>query len=633
MNVKKKFIFKSEVNELLKLMINSLYSNKEIFLRELISNASDAIDKLRFNLVANKNKDIKFDDNFYIRLFFEGNKLIIRDNGIGMNYDEVINNLGTIAKSGTKKFLKNLNDNKSLNKNLIGKFGVGFYSCFMVSNKVKVHTKSIFEENSNNSILWSSKGDGKFFISNLYKKNNGTDIILYIKDSCKEFLNKNNLISIINKYSNYIDFPIEYKEFDKDKKKYIWKKINLYNAIWLKNKNDISKKDYKNFYYNLTNNLGNPLIWSHNKVEGSQNYISLLYIPDTSPWNIWNRDEYKICLKLYVNKIFIMDNIKDLLPYCFRFVQGILDTNDLPLNVSREILQDNIFLKKIKISLTNRIFKMLEKLSINNKKYNIFWKKFGVVLKEGLADNNIDKYKISSLLRFNSSKFNKDIFISLEDYISRMKIGQDKIFYITSENYISSKNSPHLEIYLKNDIEVLLMVDKIDEWMMNYLTDFKGISFCSINRNNINNLDNILVTNNNKSNLINTSLYDNDDNKLFINRIKDVLSKYIKDVRITDRIEKFPVVLVTDSNDISTQMLKLLKSTGKDIPKIKYYFDININHILIKYIKNVKDENLFKKWIKFMYYQAYLIESNSLENSVNFVNIINDLFCNFIYNN
>ncbi len=629
MGLKKKFIFKSEINQLLNLVINSLYSNKEIFLRELISNASDAIDKLRFNLISNNknNENIKIDYKFNIRFFVKNNKLIIRDNGIGMTYDEVIKNLGTIAKSGTKEFLNNMNDKIIGKNNLIGKFGVGFYSSFMVSNKVKVHTRSIFEKNSNNSILWTSNGNGKFYINKLNKDNYGTDIILYIKDSCKEFLNIDNLLSIINKYSNYIDFPIEYKIFDKDKKKYIWKRINLYNAIWLKSKNDINKKDYKNFYYNLTNNLGNPLIWSHNKVEGSQNYISLLYIPDTSPWNIWNRDEYKNCLKLYVNKVFIMDDIKDLVPYCFRFIQGIIDTNDLPLNISREILQDNIILKKIRLSLTNRIFKILEELSLNNKKYNIFWKQFGVILKEGLADNNIDKIKLSCLLRFNSSKFNEDIFVSLQEYINRMKIGQDKIFYITSENYNSSKNSPHLELYIKKDIEVLFMIDKIDEWMMNYLTDFKGINFCSINRNNINNLDNILSSNDSKSDI----LVLNNDDKIFIEKIKNILCDYIKDARITNRIEKFPVVLVTDSNDISTQMFKLLKSTGKDMPKIKYYFDININHILIKYIKSIKDDNLFKKWIKFMYYQAYLIESNSLDNSVDFINIINDLFCNFIY--
>ncbi len=621
MSVKKKFLFKSEVKELLNLMINSLYSNKDIFLRELLSNSSDAIDKLRFFIVSNKDKNIKFNDNFYIRLLIKGNKLIIRDNGIGMSYDEIINNLGTIAKSGTKEFLNKINKNNNLNDNLIGKFGVGFYSSFIVSNKVKVHTRHILENNKNNSILWSSKGDGKFFVKKLYKKKYGTDIILYLKESCKEYLNKDNLFKIINKYSNYINIPIQYKFFNKDIKKYEWKRINKYDAIWLKDKSCLSDKEYKNFYYNLTNNLGNPIIWSHNKVEGLYNYISLLYIPDTSPWNIWNRDEYKNSIKLYIKRIFIMDDIENLIPYCFRFVQGIIDTDDLPLNISREILQNNDYFKKISISLTNRIFKMINDLSLNKDKYNIFWKQFGFILKEGLADNNIDKNKISCLLRFNSSKFNSDIFVSLEDYLNRMKIGQDKIFYITSDNYISAKNSPHLELYNKKEIEVLFMLDKIDEWMMNYLTDFKGINFCSINKDNVN-LSNIISKN--------EEIFVDENNSSFLNRIKLYLSDLVKDVRLTNCLDKFPVVLVTDSKDISTQMLKLLRATGKDVPKIKYYLDININHILIKYIRNIKDDIIFKKWVMFIYYQALLIETNSLDDSVNFINLVNDLINGFI---
>ncbi len=628
MNVEKKFLFKSEIKELLNLMINSLYSNKEIFLRELISNSSDAIDKLKFYLIS-KNKDLKISNKFHIRILIKNNKLIIRDNGIGMTYDEIINNLGTIAKSGTKKFLDKINKykNTKIDNNLIGKFGVGFYSSFMVSNKVKVHTRSIFEKDNKKSILWFSYGNGEFIIKNLKKKKYGTDIILYLKDSCKEFLNKDKLFKIINKYSSYISIPIEYKFFDKNKKKYIWKKINEYNAIWLKNKLDLKEEDYKKFYYNLTNNLGNPLIWSHNIVEGIQNYISLLYIPDTSPWNIWNRDEYKNGIKLYIKRVFIMDDIKNLIPFCFRFVQGIMDTNDLSLNISREILQDNNYLKKIRVSLTNRIFKILNDLSLNIIKYNLFWNQFGVVLKEGLADNDIDKYKISILLRFYSSKFNDKSLVSLDDYISRMKIGQDKIFYITAENYISANNSPHLELYIKKDIEVLFLIDKIDEWMMNYLINFKNINFCSVSKNNLN-LDNILTKDDINFNLVKSN--EENNNKFFLNRIKDILSDFVKEVRITNRLEKFPVVLVTDTNDISTQMLKLLKSTGKDIPKIKYYLDININHIIIKYILNIKDNILFEKWIKFIYYQALLIESNSLEDSVSFINLVNNLFCNFI---
>ncbi len=636
MNIKEKqFVFKSEIKQLLDLMINSLYSNKDIFLRELISNSSDSIDKLKFYLVS-KGKDIKLNNNFYIRILIKGKKLIIRDNGIGMTYKEIINNLGTIAHSGTKKFLKNLknknklNNNNEINNNLIGKFGVGFYSSFIVAYKVKVHTRSILEKEADKSILWYSEAQGIYTVNKLYKKGFGTDVILYIKDSCKEYLDINNLIKIVNKYSNYISIPIEYKIFDKEKSKFIWKKINIYEAIWLKSKFELIDNDYINFYINLTNNLGKPLIWSHNKVEGDQNYISLLYIPDTSPWNIWNRDEYKNCIKLYVKKVFIMDDIKKLIPYCLRFVQGIIDTDDLPLNISREILQNNYVLKRLGNSITNKIFKMLNNLSLDIDKYNIFWNQFGLVLKEGLADNSIEKTKITKLLRFNSSKYDIKELISLDNYVNNMKIGQDKIYYINSENYISAKNSPHLEIFDKKNIEVLFMLDRIDEWMMSYLIDYKGFNFCSINKNNNINLDNILTTDTNKKLNVNDGNIVDINEEKFFKRIYDLLCNNIKEVRITDKLEKFPAVLVTDTNDISTQMLKLLKSTGKDVPKVKYYLDININHIIIKYIKTIKDSNVFNKWINFIYYQALLIESNSLDNPVDFICLVNDLFCNFI---
>ncbi len=622
---KKQFFFKSEIKQLLKLMINSLYSNKEIFLRELISNSSDAIDKLRFYLV-NKNNDMNIDSNFHIRLFIDNNKLIVRDNGIGMTYEEIISSLGTIAKSGTKEFIKNLSLNKNnKNNNFIGKFGVGFYSSFIVANKVKVHTRSILENNNKKAILWSSKGDGKFTINNLCKDSIGTDVILYIKDECKQFLNESKLYEVVNKYSSYIDVPIEYKKFDEKNKLYIWKKINNFSAIWLKNKNDITDKEYKSFYSYLTNNLGSPLIWSHNKVEGINSYISLLYIPDTSPWNILNRDDYKNNIKLYIKKVFIMDNINNIIPTYFRFIQGLIDVDNLSLNISREILQENECLKKISISLTNRIFKMLNDLTVDTIKYKIFWKNFGNILKEGLVDSNIDKFNIINLLRFYSSKSDDEILVSLQNYIDNMKVGQDKIFYLTSDNYFTAKNSPHLEIYNKNNIEVLFLIDKIDEWMMSYLTDFKGIQFVAINKNNINNFNNVLINENKVIHI------DKKEYNFFFNRIKDVLKDLIKDVRITNNLDKFPVVLITDSNDMSTQMLKLLQSVGKDVPKIKYFFDINVNHILIKYIEKIEDNNSFKKWIYFLYYQALLIESNSLENPVDFINLINELLCNFIF--
>ncbi len=617
---KKSYFFKSEVNQLLNIMINSLYSNKEIFLRELISNSSDAIDKLKFYYLTNKNNSVI--DNYYIRISVKNNVLKVSDNGIGMTEKEVVENLGTIAKSGTKEFLKKIStDSKNnINNNFIGQFGVGFYSSFMVSEKVIVHTRSVKELDYNKSILWISEGKGKYIIKNKFKDSIGTDIYLYIKNSSKEFLDNNKIKYIVQKYSNHINIPIESKIFDDKKKKYIWEKINQSEALWTKNKSSISEKEYIDFYLLLTNNLGKPLIWSHNKVEGKNEYTAILYIPDVSPWNIWNRDEYKNGIKLYVNRIFIMDGIKKIIPFYLRFVQGIVDTNILSLNISREILQDSILINKLCISLTNRILKILEQLSLNKNKYNIFWKIFGNILKEGLAEDEKNNYKISLLLRFNSTYLNdSEDYVSLENYLSRMQVGQDKIFYIITDNYISCLNSPHLEFYRNKNIEVLLMFDKIDEWMMTYLLDFKGIKFQSINKKY--DSSNIITLNKNNN------IIDLGQEKCvnLINRIKNVLKDRVKDVSITDKLNNFPVVLSTDVNEMSTQMLKLLSVSGKKFPKIKYLLEVNVNHLLIKYISNIKDESVFSKWVNYFYFQALLIEGNSLENSVEFVNLTNNL--------
>ncbi len=624
---KKGYIFQSEVKQLLNLMIHSLYSNKEIFLRELISNASDAIDKLKFHCLTSK--CINNDTNYYIRISVKDNVLKISDNGIGMTKNEVIENLGTIAKSGTKEFLKNISikDKKFINSDIIGQFGVGFYSSFMVSNKVIVHTRSVKELNGEKSILWTSDGKGEYYISRKYKNNIGTDIYLYLKEDSNEYLNENKIKDIVKKYSNHINVPIESKIFDNKEKKYIWIKINESEALWLKNKSDISDKEYKDFYYSITNNLGNPLIWTHNKVEGKNEYITILYIPDISPWNIWNRDEYKNGIKLYINRVFIMDGIKKIIPFYLRFIQGIVDTNCLSLNISREILQDSDLINKLRISLTNRVFRMLEQLTSKKDKYIIFWKNFGNILKEGLAEDEKNLYKISLLLRFNSTYLNSDKdYVSLEEYLNRMQIGQNKIFYIITDNYLSSLNSPHLEFYRNKNIEVLLMFDRIDEWMMTYLLDFKGIKFQSINKKY---KDDNIITLDNKNNILNL----NKDKYLnLINRIKNVLKDKVKEVKVTDKLNNFPVVLSTDSNEMSTQMLKLLSitGTGKNFPKINYLFEINVDHLLIKYINNIKDEIIFTKWVNFLYFQALLIESNSLENSVEFINLTNSLLLNMM---
>ncbi len=622
---KKTYSFKSEIKELLNIMINSLYSNKEIFLRELISNSSDAIDKIKFYNIKSKVNDINnLNKNYFIKIYIDNNNLIISDNGIGMTKKELINNLGKIAKSGTKKFLdKYINLNKKDNINMIGQFGVGFYSSFMVSDKVLVHTKSIIGKYG---YLWSSSGHGKYTIIKKFKDNVGTDIILNIKNSCKEFLDNSNIEKVVIKYSNYINIPIKLKYFDKKENKYIYKKINQSYALWTKDKKDISNKEYIDFYNSLTNNLGNPLIWSHNKVEGKNEYISLIYIPSISPWNIWNRDEYKNGIKLYINKVFIMEGITKIVPFYLRFVQGIIDTNDLSLNVSREILQDSNFINILRISITNKVINMLNKLSLDKDKYCIFWKEFGNIFKEGLAEDEINRYKISLLLRFCSThNSSKNEYISLEDYLNRMIPGQDKIFYIISDNYYSAFNSPHLEIYRKKNIEVLLMFNRIDEWMMSYLNDFKGIKFCSINKSNVD--SNIITIN---KSIISCSTNNNNLDK-FILRVKNVLSKYdIKDVILTNKLDTFPVVVTTSNNDISTQMSKLLSSIGKSVPKVKYLLEINPNHILIKYVNSIIDNDLFKKWVNYLFYQALLIETNSLDNPAKFINIINNILCKLI---
>ncbi len=620
MSSKNKYFFQSEVNQLLKLMINSLYSNKEIFLRELISNASDAIDKLKFYILSNNKKNIcKNISKYFIRISIDkvNNVLVISDNGIGMFKDEVINNLGTIAKSGTKEFLKKIDKN---NNNIIGQFGVGFYSSFMVSDKVIVYTRSINELNKDNSIKWESFGTGSYFIDTISKDSNGTDIFLYIKEDSREFLDEKNIKDIIIKYSNHINIPIEIETYNVKDKKKKWEKINVSEAIWCRDKSTIKDNDYIDFYKNLTNNLGLPLIWSHNKVEGNLNYINILYVPDTSPWDIYNRDEYKNGIKLYVCKVFVMYDLKKIIPFYLRFIQGIIDSNDLSLNISREILQDDIVLKNLRLSITKKILNMLEKLSLSKDKYNLYWKIFGSIFKEGLAEDFSNKYIISKLLRFSSTK-SKDLndFISLEEYLDRMKPGQNNIFYIASDNYLLAKSSPHLEIYKSNDLEVILLYDKIDEWMMTYLVDFKGIKFISISKNDINKTD--LVYKDKIQIVNNNSKY----TKNLLIRIKNVLGDLVKDVKSTDYLKNFPVVLTTDTTQMSTQMLKLLVSAGKKVPKIKYLFEINTNHILIKYISNIIDEKLFSNYIKFLFYQAYLVENNSLENPVDFVSLINDL--------
>ncbi|WP_343182973.1 molecular chaperone HtpG [Buchnera aphidicola (Neophyllaphis podocarpi)] len=612
--------FKSEVKQLLNLMINSLYSNKEIFMRELISNASDAIDKLRFKIISEP-KIYKNSNENKIRIYAnkDNKTLIIKDNGIGMSYDEVIENLGTIAKSGTKSFIKSLESNKDNNNQLIGKFGVGFYSSFIVSKKVQVKTRSA-KLKKEEGVCWESKGEGEYSIHKIIKEDIGTEIILSIKKENIEFLDTWKIQSIIHKYSDHISIPVELQILDEKNKDPYWKQINQATALWTKEKSNISEKEYQEFYKYISKDSNTPIYWTHNKVEGNQEYINLLYIPSKAPWDIWNR-ENKHGLKLYVKRVYIMDDAEQFLPNYLRFIKGLIDSNDLPLNISREILQDSSLINKLKKSLTNRSLKMLETLSIKDKKkYEIFWKEFGLVLKEGIAEDLNNKDKIAKLIRFTSIKNKSNTQnLSLDDYINNMIKNQEKIYFITADSYNSAINSPHLEFFKKESIDVLLLSDKIDEWMMSYLTEYKGKKFQSVSKKD-ESLKKILdIKENKKIEKVNFKM------SKFLENAKKILGDKVKDVSFTDRLIKVPSIVITDNDQISTQMAKLFASAGQKVPEIKYIFQINPNHFLIKEIIEINNEENLSEWINLLLEQALFIEKGALNDPNKFINRTNKL--------
>ncbi|WP_211080458.1 molecular chaperone HtpG [Enterobacteriaceae endosymbiont of Donacia versicolorea] len=621
MQKKETLNFQSEVKQLLHLMIHSLYSNKEIFLRELISNASDAIEKLKFKTLSNPDL---YENNSILKVQISINKekrlIIISDNGIGMTREEVIRNLGTIAKSGTKDFIKSLN--LSLNtksektSELIGQFGVGFYSAFIVSNKVSVKTR-LAGKPINQGVFWESTGEGNYQISNINKEFRGTEVILHIRSKNDEFLDTWRIKNIINKYSEYISLPIEIEMYNEKEKKYYWEQINKAQALWLRNKNDISDKEYKEFYKQLTYDNIDPIVWSHNHVEGKQEYISLLYIPSNVPWDIRNRD-YKNGLKLYVQRVFIMEDADQLLPKYLRFVRGLVDSNDLPLNISREILQKNSIIHNMKIALTKRVLSMLINLTKKKDIYSNFWKKFGLIFKEGPAEDIKNKDIIVKLLRFSSTYNNNDEQnVSLEEYIQRMIKGQKKIYFLTSDNYISAKNSPHLEFFYKKGIEVLLLTEHIDEWMISYITEFQGKTLQSISKED-DSLDEFIKKDyNSNQNKI------EDEFKPFLEKIQNLLGNQIKKVRLTNKLLNTPAIVTTDVNEMSTQMAKLFVAAGQKIPEIKYNFELNPNHVLVKKILTIKDEKYFSEFIHLLLEEAILAEKGTLENPHKFIHRIN----------
>ncbi|WMC09240.1 molecular chaperone HtpG [Oceanimonas pelagia] len=624
--------FQTEVKQLLSLMAHSLYSNKEVFLRELVSNAADAADKLRFKALSNSDL-FENDGNLRVRLVIDkDNKtLTISDNGIGMTRDEVIEHLGTIAKSGTKAFFSQLSGDQAKDSQLIGQFGVGFYSAFIVADKVTVLSRAA-GESADRGVRWESDGDGSFTVADIEKTGRGTDVILHLRDSELEFLDDWRLRSIIGKYSDHISIAVEMwkdgspEQTDEDGKvtspatEGEWEQVNKATALWTRAKGEVTDEEYQEFYKHISHDWQDALAWSHNKVEGNQEYTSLLYVPAKAPFDLYNREQ-KHGLKLYVQRVFIMDDAEQFMPTYLRFVKGVLDSNDLPLNVSREILQDNKITAQLRKACTKRVLSMLEQMAKNeSEKYQGFWKEFGNVLKEGPAEDYANREQIAGLLRFASTHTDSDAqTVSLDDYIERMKEGQDKIYYITADSYAAASHSPHLEIFRKKGIEVLLMWERVDEWLMSHLSDYKDKQFVSVT----------------KGELDLGELDDEETKKAqeearealapLLERVKTALGDEVKEVRLTHRLTSTPSCVVAGEHDMSTQMIKLMRAAGQPVPEQKYILELNPEHSLVKKLESLEEGEQFNEWSHLLLEQAQLAEQGGLKDPAAFVARVNRL--------
>jgi molecular chaperone HtpG len=628
--------FQTEVKQLLQLMIHSLYSNKEIFLRELVSNAADAADKLRFKALSNA-KLFEGDGDLNVRLSVdkEAGTLTVSDNGIGMSKEEVIKNLGTIAKSGTAEFFGKLSGDEAKDSSLIGQFGVGFYSAFIVADKVTVNTRAA-GTSASEGVQWVSAGEGDFAVAQIEKEGRGTEIVLHIKEEEKEFLDDWRLRSIITKYSDHISIPVElYKDEvpesdgpDDEKipaQPGVWEAVNKATAMWTREKSDVSDEEYTEFYKHVSHDYAEPLTWSHNKVEGKTEYTSLLYIPSKAPFDLWNREQTS-GLKLYVQRVFIMDDAEQFMPTYLRFVKGLLDSNDLPLNVSREILQDNKITQAIRQGCTKRILSMLEKMAKKDTdKYQTFYNEFGNVLKEGPAEDFANKEKIAGLLRFATTHNDgNEQNVSLAQYIERMQESQETIYYVTADSYQAARTSPHLEVFRKKGIEVLLLGERIDEWLMSHLNEFDGKTLTSA-----------------ASASVDLSELDDDETKKakedaekavegVLARMKTALGEKVADVKFTHRLTDSPACIVATDDGMTTQMAKLMQSAGQPVPEPKYSFELNPEHPLVKIVSDVQDEEQFAQWTQVLYDQAALSEQGSLKEPASFVKNLNALLSNLV---
>lgn len=621
---KKTHSFQTEVKQLLHLMVHSLYSNKEIFLRELISNAADAADKLRFKAL--KDSSLYGDDSdLKIRISSdkEARTLTITDNGIGMTEQEVINNLGTIAKSGTADFIQQLSGDQKKDSTLIGQFGVGFYSAFIVADKVTVQTRAA-SAGINEAVIWESTGDGEFTIEPIEKESRGTSITLHLKEGEDEFLEESRLQNIIGKYSDHISLPVEMKKAanddDNDAAEPQFEAVNKATALWTRPKSEVSDEEYQEFYKHISHDFQDALTWSHNQVEGKQEYTNLLYIPSKAPFDLWNRDRSR-GVKLYVQRVFIMDDAEQFLPIYLRFVRGLIDSNDLPLNVSREILQDSATTQSLRSATVSRVLKMLEQLAKKDaEKYQQFWDEFGQVLKEGTGEDFSNKEKIAKLFRFSSTNTDsKAQTVSLEDYIERMKPEQEKIYYIATDSFLAAKNSPHLEIFRKKGIEVLLMSDRIDEWTMSNLTEYEGKQFVSVTQGSLD-LGNLEDAEDKKA-----QEKASEEHKELVERIKNTLGEKVTDVKITMRLTDTPTCVVAGEGDMPLQMVKMMQAAGQQVPDVKPVFEINPEHALINLVEKEQNEEQFNEWVEVLFDQALLAEQGQLDDPASFASKLNKL--------
>ncbi|MCL2916785.1 molecular chaperone HtpG [Shewanella litorisediminis] len=623
--------FQTEVKQLLHLMIHSLYSNKEIFLRELVSNAADAADKLRYLALTNDSL-YEGDGELRVRVSADKDKgtVTIEDNGIGMTRDGVIEHLGTIAKSGTAEFFKTLSGDSAKDSQLIGQFGVGFYSAFIVAKRVEVFTRAA-GHNADEGVKWESEGEGNFSVETITKADRGTKIVLHLRDEEKEFADDWRLRSIITKYSDHISIPVEmYQEGTPERdgpdgEKILategqWKAMNKATALWTRSKSEVSDDEYKEFYKHISHDYADPLDWSHNKVEGNQEYTSLLYIPAKAPWDLWNRDR-KHGLKLFVQRVFIMDDAEQFMPSYLRFVQGLIDSNDLPLNVSREILQDNKVTRNLRQALTKRVLSMLEKLAKDDAdKYQQFWAEFGTVLKEGPAEDFANRERIAGLLRFASTHTGDATpSVSLDDYIGRMKEGQEKIYYIVADSHEAAANSPHLELLKKKGIEVLLLSERIDEWLISHLHDYKEKALHSVTRGDLD----LGALEDEAEKAAQEKLAQ--ESEPLVERFKSALGNKVSDVKITTRLTDTPACVVTGEGEMSSQMIKLMQAAGQPVPETKPTLELNPTHPLVARLDKEQDEAAFAQWAEMLLAQATLSERGSLADPSAFIKLVNQM--------